>query len=224
MSSDAWKSVPFPVPTLDRPFGIEIWPLFEKLWMSLRTFTPQDFRFIPGTTPMSTLKETAAVLISYYIIVFGGRELMKNRPAFKFNAIFKVHNLALTIISGGLLALFTEQLLPTVWRNGIFFAICNADGGWTPRLVTLYYVSNTHCVARLLTNNFELNYITKYVELFDTVFLVLKKKPLSRFFNVCGSLRLTDYLQRSSTHTIMELLHYCAIHNLLDSPQYHGFL
>ncbi|MCJ1420040.1 hypothetical protein MMC32_006396 [Xylographa parallela] len=163
MSADAWKSVPFPVPTLDRPFGVELWPIFEKLWMSFRTFAPQDFQFVSGTTPMSTLKETAAVLVSYYIIVFGGRELMKNRPAFKFNPIFMAHNLGLTIISGGLLALFIEQLLPTVRRNGVFFAICNADGGWTRQLVTLYY----------------LNYITKYLELFDTVFLVLKKKPLT---------------------------------------------
>ena len=89
---------------------------------------------------MSTLGETAAVLASYYIIVFGGRELMKNRRAFSFNPIFMAHNLVLTVISGGLLTLFLEQLIPTVWRNGIFYAICDKDGGWTSRLVTLYYV------------------------------------------------------------------------------------
>ena len=89
---------------------------------------------------MSTLKETVIVLLSYYIIVFGGRELMKNRPAFKFNPLFMFHNLYLTIISGGLLVLFVEQLLSTVVRKGIFFAICDHDGGWTNRLVTLYYV------------------------------------------------------------------------------------
>lgn len=140
MSADALKAVPFPLPTLDRPFAIELWPLFEKLWTSFRSFAPQDFRFVPGTTPMSTLKETAAVLISYYIIVFGGRELMRNRPAFELNALFMIHNLGLTMISGTLLALFIEQLLPTVWRHGVFFAICNENGGWTKELVTLYYV------------------------------------------------------------------------------------
>ena len=140
MSSDALKTIPFPLPSLDRPFGVELWPIFEKLWTSFRTFPPQEFRFVAGVTPMSTLKETAAVLISYYIIVFGGRELMKNRPAFQFNPIFMMHNLMLTMISGGLLGLFVEQLLPTVWRNGIFFAICNENGGWTEQLVTLYYV------------------------------------------------------------------------------------
>lgn len=140
MSSDAWKSVPFPIPTLDRPFGVEVWPIFEQLWTSFRSFPPQDFRFVSGTTPLSTLKETAAVLISYYVIILGGRELMKNRSAFSFNPVFMMHNLGLTIISGGLLALFIEQLLPTVWRHGIFFAICDERGGWTEKLVTLYYV------------------------------------------------------------------------------------
>jgi hypothetical protein len=40
-----------------------------------------------------------------------------------------------------LLALFIEQLLSTVWRHGVFFAICNHQGGWTKPLVALYYVS-----------------------------------------------------------------------------------
>ena len=160
MSSDALKAVPFPIPTLDRPFAVELWPIFEKVWTSFRSFPPQDFRFIAGTTPMSTLKETAAVLISYYIIVFGGRELMKNRSAVKLNAIFIIHNLGLTIISGSLLALFIEQLLPTVWRHGIFFAICHEEGGWTKELVTLYYVGyiRTSVVQPTLTSSAQLYY------------------------------------------------------------------
>ncbi|MCJ1356826.1 MAG: hypothetical protein MMC33_006822 [Icmadophila ericetorum] len=163
MSLDALKSIPVGLPTIDRPFGIEVWPVFEQLWTSFRSFAPQDFRFVPGKTPMSTLWETASVLGSYYIIVLGGRELMKNRPAFKLNPLFMLHNFYLTAISAGLLALFVEQLLPTVWRHGIFYSICDHKGGWTQELVTLYY----------------LNYITKYIELLDTVFLVLKKKPLT---------------------------------------------
>lgn len=66
---------------------------------------------------------------------------MKNRAPWKLNGLFMIHNLYLTVISAVLLALFIEQLVPTVWRNGIFFAICDARGGWTEPLVTLYYVS-----------------------------------------------------------------------------------
>ena len=140
MSSDVAKSIPFPLPTLDKPFGVELWPIFDKLFSAVKGFSPQDFKFVPGETPMSTLQATATMLVTYYVTVFAGREFMKNRPAFKLNGLFMVHNLYLTIVSGGLLVLFIEQLLPTVWRNGIFFAICHENGGWTRPLVTLYYV------------------------------------------------------------------------------------
>lgn len=106
---------------------------------------------------------------------------MKNRPPFKLNGIFMVHNLYLTVASAIMLALFIEQLLPTVWRRGVFFAICDHRGGWTRELVVLYYVgcppSTGGKVLSLIGS--QMNYVTKYVELIDTVFLVLKKKPLS---------------------------------------------
>jgi len=73
------------------------------------------------------------------------------------------HNFYLTTISGILLSLFTEQLVPEVYRNGVFHAICSWEGGWTKQLVILYYM----------------NYLTKYLEFIDTIFLVLKKKPLT---------------------------------------------
>jgi fatty acid elongase 3 len=155
----------FGVPTLDRPFGLELWPIFEAVFEPIVGYKPQDFRFVPGETPLSTFKVCAVTLLTYYVIIFGGRELMRNREPFKLNFLFKVHNFYLTAISGILLALFVEQLLPIVVRKGLFFAICDHQGGWTDKLVILYY----------------LNYLTKFVELIDTCFLFLKKKPLSTF-------------------------------------------
>ena len=69
----------------------------------------------------------------------------------------------MTVASGALLALFIENLVPVLARHGLLYAICD-DGAWTQRLELLYY----------------LNYLVKYWELADTVFLVLKKKPLGR--------------------------------------------
>lgn len=89
---------------------------------------------------MSTLKASFSLIALYYVVVLGGRELMRNRPAFKLNGPFKVHNFYLTVISGGLLLLFLEQLIPEVYHNGIFHAICSHEGGWTNKLVILYYV------------------------------------------------------------------------------------
>ena len=128
-------------PTLDRPFGVPLWPIFVKAYSAVVGASPTDFQFVPGVTPMSTLKETVISLSTYYVLVFGGRELMKNREPFKLKGAFIVHNTYLTLISGVLLALFVEQLLPTLWRNGFFFAICNHKGGWTKEMVILYYVS-----------------------------------------------------------------------------------
>lgn len=149
MSKSSWLQVG--APTLDRPFGIYLWPIFERGFEAVKGYKPQDFRFVPGETFMSTHTATAAALVSYYIIVFGGRELMRGRQPFQLNAFFKIHNFYLTVISGVLLALFMEQLIPTIARGGIFHAICAHEGGWTNELVILYYVRNiqsdssTHC-------------------------------------------------------------------------------
>lgn len=136
-----YSSIEYGVPTLDMPFGVTLWPIFERAFTPIMGYKPQDFDFQPGETPMSTFKTTATMLIAYYIIVFGGREVMRHREPFKLNGLFMIHNFYLTAISGILLVLFLEQLIPTVVRHGVFYGICNHAGGWTDKLVILYYVS-----------------------------------------------------------------------------------
>ncbi|QKX63639.1 uncharacterized protein TRUGW13939_10810 [Talaromyces rugulosus] len=152
-----------PLPTIDRPFGIQLWPYFNKAFELALGYPADDFRFVSGETPMSTLQETAAALVTYYVVIFGGREVMKNFSALKLNTLFMLHNFVLTSVSGILLVLFLEQLIPTIYHHGVFYAICSHEGGWTQPLVVLYY----------------LNYLNKYFEFLDTLFLVLKKKPLT---------------------------------------------
>ncbi|CAK7211462.1 Fatty acyl-CoA elongase/Polyunsaturated fatty acid specific elongation enzyme [Sporothrix bragantina] len=155
--------IEFGVPTLDRPFGLALWPIFNKAFEMVVGYPADQFQFVTGETPMSTLKETSIFIVIYYIIIFGGREVMRGREPFKLKALFLVHNYILTVVSFLLLVLYAEQLIPTVTRHGIFHAICSNEGGWTQQLVVLYY----------------LTYLTKYLELLDTVFLFLKKKPLT---------------------------------------------
>lgn len=130
-----------PVPTIDRPFGVHLWPIFDKAWTAVFGTPVGEFKFVPFETPMSTLKSTSIFIVVYYAIIFGGRELMRNREPFKLKTLFLIHNFYLTAISGILLVLFIEQLVPTLYREGIFHAICHHDGGWTQPLVVLYYVS-----------------------------------------------------------------------------------
>ena len=137
-STDILQSLP--LPSIDRPFGIHLWPIFDKAFSAVMGYSPQDFDFQPRVTPMSTLKESGFAILAYYVIILGGRELMRNRPAFKLNTLFMIHNFYLTSISAILLALFLEQLIPTLYNHGLFFTICEKDGGWTPQLVILYYV------------------------------------------------------------------------------------
>ena len=128
-------------PTLDRPFGLQLWPIFSKGFESLMGYKPEDFRFVAGETFLSTFQSCAMALVAYYVIIFGGRELMRGREPFKLNFLFKCHNFFLTSCSFILLVLFAEELIPTVARHGLFFAICDHRGGWTDKLVILYYVS-----------------------------------------------------------------------------------
>ncbi|RAH70466.1 elongation of very long chain fatty acids protein [Aspergillus aculeatinus CBS 121060] len=152
-----------PIPSLDRSYGIESWPWFTRAFEAAVGYPANSFRFIEGKTPLSTLKETSTVLVLYYTVVLGGRSFMSNRKPLQLKRLFLLHNFFLSIISAILLALFLEQIVPTIARNGLHCAICDLEGGWTKPMVVLYY----------------LNYLTKYFELLDTVYLFLMKKPLT---------------------------------------------
>lgn len=86
---------------------------------------------------------------------------MRNRKPLQLTRLFQFHNLAMSVISLVLFSLIMEQILPAWYNNGLFYTIC-AKENYTTSLAFLYY----------------LNYFTKFVELIDTIFLVLKKKPL----------------------------------------------
>ena len=139
-----------------------LWQGFERISNAVLNWSPIAFKFTVGSTPLSTLAQVAGAIGLYYVVIFGGRELMRNRKPFGLNEVNKYHNLNLTLISGGLLALMLEQLVPSLLQNGLRFNMCG-NAGFTPSLTTLYY----------------LNYLTKYLEFADTVLLVLRKKPLT---------------------------------------------
>lgn len=149
-------------PGIIGPISLSPWVNFNKAWTAVMGYPAEDFQFLPGKTPISTPTEAIGMCVVYLVVIFGGQEIMRNQKAFQLNTLFKVHNFMLTAVSASLLILFAEQLIPSLWNYGLYANICQAPG-WTQPLVLLYY----------------LNYLTKYVELLDTVFLVVKKKPLT---------------------------------------------
>lgn len=116
------------------------WSLFNQAWTTIVGYPASEFRFNEGKTSMSTFKETAAMIGFYYLTIYAGWRWMKNREPFKLSALFKLHNFILTAVSGALLVLFLEQIIPSLWNHGLYKCICSKPG-WTDRLVVLYYVS-----------------------------------------------------------------------------------
>lgn len=156
----------FPIPTIDTPFGVNLWSNFDALVTQLTggAFIPSKFAFVAEELPFSTFPPVAMAIATYYIVIFGGDYLFKklNIKPLVLNGLFQVHNLVLTTFSFVLLVLMMEQLIPMIYHHGIFFAICDKKA-WTQELVCLYY----------------LNYLCKFTEFIDTGFLVVKQKKLT---------------------------------------------
>jgi len=127
--------------SVERPFGVHLYPYLNTIFQPVVRSPAIKFDFVAGGTPMSTLGEMWFSIIIYYAIVFGGQAFMRNREPVKIDSYMPIHNLILSVASALLLLLYIEEILPTIARNGMFYAICDPDGGWTKRLVVLYYVS-----------------------------------------------------------------------------------
>ncbi|KAJ3274192.1 hypothetical protein HK104_004155 [Borealophlyctis nickersoniae] len=134
--------------------------LLEKFSVQFFGWHPDNFSFTKA--PLSTRPEAAKWAVAYLAIVLGGQAFMKaavSKPI-SFKYIFFLHNALLSLGSAILLLLMVENVAPML-GNGFMWAICHEEA-WTTRLEFLYYI----------------NYLFKYYELIDTMFLVLKKKPL----------------------------------------------
>ncbi|KIP11947.1 hypothetical protein PHLGIDRAFT_82477 [Phlebiopsis gigantea 11061_1 CR5-6] len=119
-------------------------------------------QYVPGKTPMSTPQEVFPTLVAYLVIIFTTQWFMKDKSALKLQIPFQIHNVFLSSGSLLLVSLILEEVIPMVWKNGVFWGMCSTDM-WTSHLEFYYMI----------------NYYFKYIELIDTVFLALKKKPLA---------------------------------------------
>ncbi|KAG0694962.1 GNS1/SUR4 membrane protein [Suillus ampliporus] len=118
--------------------------------------------YIPGVSPFSTWPVVSTIIASYLVSIFTAREFMRDRPSFKLQMLFRCHNALLSTGSLVLLSLIVEEVVSVWMEVGTYDSVC-APSSWNDRL-ELYYM---------------VNYYFKYYEFLDTLFLVLKKKPLT---------------------------------------------
>jgi fatty acid elongase 3 len=133
--------------------------------------------YVRGATPLSTLPVVLSVLAGYLATVFGIREIMKTRQPQKLTFLFQVHNALLSSGSALLLALMLEEIGPIYWRHGLFHALCSVEA-WSEVSDIPFSAFQQPNYLQRMELYYIINYFIKYVELLDTVFLALKKKPL----------------------------------------------
>lgn len=138
--------------------------LLESVVTAYTPVRPLEFTFTPGALPLSTLPPVLKAIATYYVVIFGGRAVVRTlglRPLV-LNTLFQIHNLLLTSVSLAILVLMLEQLVPLIATHGLYYAIC-APEAWVPQMTFLYY----------------LNYLVKFWEFVDTFFLMVKQKKLT---------------------------------------------
>ena len=86
--------------------------------------------YVVGKTPLSTPTEVWSTLAAYLVIIFSTQAFMKSRPAYKLQIPFQIHNVFLSAGSLLMLALIAEEVVPLVWKNGVFWGMCH-EKMWT---------------------------------------------------------------------------------------------
>ncbi|KAL4076420.1 GNS1/SUR4 membrane protein [Scleroderma citrinum] len=118
--------------------------------------------YVQGETPLSTWPAVMSMTVTYLLVVLGTREIMKDRAPFKLTTLFRAHNLFLSVFSLILVVLLGEEVFSTWMKLGSYRVLC-AEEAFTPR-IEFYLV---------------MAYLSRYYEFVDTIFLVLRKKPLT---------------------------------------------
>jgi len=141
---------------------------FDRAFTYFAGFEPQEFRFLLPTgetnpkVPFSNIWWPISITLAYCVVIYSIKQIMKDRKAPNLRSIAALHNIFLSTFSAVLLFLIVQNCIP-LWSQGLWSAICAPDGYPNfNKLQLLYY----------------LNYLFKFYELLDTVFLAVSKKPL----------------------------------------------
>ena len=106
---------------------------------------PHLYSYVKAQTPLSTDKSVVSALVAYLTVIFGIQAFQKNRPAQKLTTLFQAHNVFLSVGSALLLALMLEEILPIMWKHGLYYSLCS-EHAWTP-VCHLFLTSYVLCLT-----------------------------------------------------------------------------
>lgn len=131
---------------------------------------PADFQWTPGVTPMSDFTHVLVAEVIYFTVIFGLQWLMgpaDPKIGKKDGAVMRfamcVHNAILCLLSAAMCAGAGYEAYLRSQRDGVRWLFCEDIG--TKASGGVYYWSYIY-------------YLSKYLEFIDTLFKVLKRKPL----------------------------------------------
>jgi hypothetical protein len=85
---------------------------------------PHLASYIPGESPLSTWPVVVSMTVTYLAVVFGTREIMKDRAPLKLTIPFRAHNLILSAGSLVLMALIGEEAFLNWMKIGTYGSLC----------------------------------------------------------------------------------------------------
>jgi len=136
----------------------------HDLLLRLANYDDSTFRFVENKTFVSSARFMFAVCVAYLLGIFGLQRIMSKREGFSIQYIVGIHNGFLSLVSFVLMVLIADNIFLKIRNNGLHWAVCSESS-----------------VVGSLEFYCYLNYLVKYYEFLDTVFLVLKKKRHSFF-------------------------------------------
>jgi len=121
------------------------------------------FQWMRGQTPLSHWQMLIFVWLGYIISLVVLQRFMATRAAFQLKLVTIIHNLFLSAWSLVMFLGIAYGTVVLIGEGGLWSAFClsHSSKAYGPLFYWLY-----------------IYYLSKYYELFDTVLLVLKKKPL----------------------------------------------
>ncbi|CAG8561773.1 10645_t:CDS:2 [Dentiscutata erythropus] len=133
-------------------------------WDYSQLMDPNGFQWKVGITPLSNIQIVIGSWITYFVVIVGLKIFMKyQRTPFSLKGVVAVHNLFLCILSAIMFGFSVIDLFKRWQERGISECFCTSDESSLKG--RLFYITYIY-------------YLSKFIELIDTVILVLKKKEI----------------------------------------------